>query len=452
MQIVETREEFDVVLAKLQSQQPIIVPVLTDSRKHPATNTLCFVGMYLPATHEVFGLPFNHSEAINLPISYLKEITGSYATPSKKDMLYVFADSGCIQDLQAVEYILIGSVTDSQSFLPSILRQLQTKYYRYADINKALPLVKWMDFTQEYGAFLSGLIQSKVNLTEDSYEYNFITNTAIPVLQHIENAGLHVDFSSFNRHFGPRDSRLIENDRVFSQYNLFTSTGRPSCKFGGINFSAVNKTDGSRTAFTSRFSSGVMVLLDFESYHLRLISQLIGYKLPDMPVHEYFGRQYFKTNSLTQEQYDESKKKSFYSLYSDTQSEIPFFKQVTDYKNRLWKEINMDGFILSPKRKRIKLEHIWEPSPAKVFNYLIQWIETERNLSALSKIVRMFDGKQSQIVLYNYDAILIDFCLDDGLQLLRDTAEVLENFDSDQRFPVRMYYGKSYGELKKMDV
>ena len=37
-----------------------------------------------------------------------------------------------------------------------------------------------------------------------------------------------------------------QDGMFYSEYNLFTSTGRPSNRFGGINFAALNKKDGSR--------------------------------------------------------------------------------------------------------------------------------------------------------------------------------------------------------------
>ena len=51
---------------------------------------------------------------------------------------------------------------------------------------------------------------------------------------------------------------------VYSEYNPYTSTGRPSNRFGGMNFAALNKSDGSREQFISRFNNGVLVEMDFD--------------------------------------------------------------------------------------------------------------------------------------------------------------------------------------------
>ena len=39
----------------------------------------------------------------------------------------------------------------------------------------------------------------------------------------------------------------------YTQYNPYTSTGRPSNRYNGINYAALNKEDGTRDRFVSRF-------------------------------------------------------------------------------------------------------------------------------------------------------------------------------------------------------
>ena len=91
---------------------------------------------------------------------------------------------------------------------------------------------------------------------------------------------------------------------VYSEYNIFTSTGRPSNRFGGTNFAALNKKDGSRKPYVSRYKNGVLVEMDYDAYHLRLIGELIGYDFPKGSVHEHMA-EFFGVD------YEESKKLSF---------------------------------------------------------------------------------------------------------------------------------------------
>lgn len=444
MHIVETRDAFEALLRVMSEQPSILIPIRSDAHVHPSQNRLCVLGVRTQ-DGETYGLPFNHSEAENLPRSWLNELGYSHYASDLNDVLY---DTQALYDIQALEYLVSGSITGPEPFIPLLIRQFQGKYYNHRHINRTVPLVKWMEFAQAYGAHLSGVLQAQSNSLSQVPGYDFLTHTGIPVLHEIEQAGLHIDPARFSQHFANHTSCIQQNNLVYSQYNLYTATGRPSCKFGGINYASLNKHDGSRTAFTSRFPNGHMVLLDFESYHLRLIARLINYQLPDMPAHEFFGKQYFQTDTLTPEQYDESKRKSFYALYSDAPADLPFFQKVTEYKKTLWAGIQQYEYLKAPNRY-IRLKHIEEPSPAKVFNYLIQWLETERNLRALRKVLDRFKTATSKVVLYNYDAILIDFSLDDGSELIRDTIDILERFDGPERFPVRLYYGPNYGEMKR---
>ncbi|KKM03467.1 hypothetical protein LCGC14_1774170, partial [marine sediment metagenome] len=339
------------------------------------------------------------------------------------------------------------ALTRPHEFYSTIINHTQERHYNDADANCAIPLYKWADFLLKYSEDIATTIEK---YKDESFTagYSFLVGIALPALRWVESNGLHVNYEILKEHFGSKAEKFVADDMVYSEYNLFTAAGRPSCRFGGINFAALHKDDGQRTAFTSRFDDGMMVLLDFESYHVRLIANHLGYQLPSTPAHEYFGQQYFGTTNLTDEQYAESKVKTFHNLYSDTDTDIPFFKKVQEFKGKLWEEIQKQGYVESPlTNKRIHLSHIWEPNRSKVFNYYVQFMETEQNLSFLSALTDLFDGSQSKIVLYNYDSFLIDFCLSDGKELILGMVQFLEQ---DKKFPIRIKYGKNFGEMKPL--
>ena len=264
---------------------------------------------------------------------------------------------------------------------------------------------------------------------------------------------MHVDTRLAESKYGARVRRFLSDDRLFSEYNLFTSTGRCSNKFGGINFAALNKKDETREMYVSRFDRGLMVMADFESFHLRLIADMIGYEFPtNIPVHEYFGKQYFGAETLTPEQYDEGKQITFKLLYSEDRDEnVPeFFIKVRQYIDMLMVLLNRNGYILSPYFKReIKKDRIEEPTPAKVFNYMVQLAETELNLSAINRLRPLYEGKSSRPIMYTYDSLLFDYNLEDGRELLTETIRILSH---DNKFPMRVYYGTNYHDMKKVDI
>lgn len=453
MKIIESVPDFHTFLKDYEDQSLILVPVFCDSRLHPAQNRLCLLGVYGIESKELSILPFNHPEVANLSYNLIENLTeiicSEIWTPDKKALGFLpIKNQIDIGDVQALDYVVNGTaLTRQHEFYSSIINCTHERHYNDADANCAVPLYKWADFLLSYSEDLLDTIETYKNESFTS-GYNFLVGTALPSLRWVESNGLHVDYEILKKHFGPKAKKFVKDDMVYSEYNLFTAAGRPSCRFGGINFAALNKEDGQRTAFTSRFDDGMMVLLDFESYHVRLIANQIGYQLPKTPAHEYFGMQYFGTTNLTDAQYEDSKVKTFHNLYSDADTNIPFFKRVNEFKNILWKEIQSKGYVQSPlTSKKIYLKHIYQPNRSKVFNYYIQFMETERNLSLLATLVEMFEGKQSKIVLYNYDSFLIDFSIDDGKELILEMVHFLEQ---GKKFPVRLKYGKNFGEMKPL--
>jgi len=448
MKIIESIEEFQTISDSFDTHGSVLVPVFSDHLEHSAASTLCLLGIRFLCCSEKESiiLPFNHPEANNLPIECLKELVQFAAeTPDANILRYVISiDQMNIKDVQSLEFTETGNITTIEAFYPTVMRQMYERNYNNRNVNRSVPLYKWAELLNDYMTHLGMVIQKHDGPTPSNH-YSFLQTVAIPALHFVEKSGLHVDTDLFIKRFGPKMERFVKDDLVYSQYNLFTATGRPSCRFGGVNFAALNKEDGTRKVFTSRFEEGSLVLIDFESYHLRLIADIIDWKLPKMAVHEYFGRQYFGVETLTQEQYDESKVKSFHLLYSDADSDIPFFQSVKQYKNHLWEKIQEDGVIYSPRKQiEIRLDRIHDPNPAKVFNYLIQLMETERNLILLEGLSRWWGDRPSRVVLYNYDAIMIDHHPDD-VRLIGDVTAILSRNGD---YPVRVKQGKNYGEMR----
>jgi hypothetical protein len=83
-------------------------------------------------------------------------------------------------------------------------------------------------------------------------------------------------------------------------------------------------------------------------------------------------------------------------------------------------------------------------NPAKLLNYLLQAYETERNMAVISNIVDRIRPCQSKIILYTYDAFLIDFHVADGRKLI----EMLKHeFEENGKFPITLEIGPDYNNL-----
>lgn len=449
MRIIETVPEFNSFINEYENQSSILVPIFSDSRLHPAQNRLCLMGVCEVESDDITIFPFDHPESTNLPFELINEFTKGFNiwTPDKKDFQHlvnndVYTPYQLFDDIQALEYIATQKVTDPKEFYSQTILHTLERHYDDPGANRLVPIFKWAEAIRDYCDHARTIIDEHANLVLDN-GYSFLSDKAIPALHWVESNGLHVDKEKLEEHFGK--SRVHNDNLIYSQYNLYTAAGRPSCRFGGINFAALNKDDGQRSIFTSRFDDGMLVNIDFESYHVRLIANLLNYKLPETPAHEYFGKYYFGTTNLTDVQYEESKIKTFKLLYSSQPSDIPFFERVTAFKHALWDEIRSTGYVVSPLTyKKIRLDHIWEPNPAKVFNYYVQFMETEQNLSFLYRLQELFKGKKSKIILYNYDSFLIDYSLSDGKDLLLD---MIAHIEQEKTFPVRVKYGNNFNDM-----
>jgi hypothetical protein len=224
---------------------------------------------------------------------------------------------------------------------------------------------------------------------------------------------------------------------------LYNFTSRPTNSFNGINFAALNKNNGQRASFIPQ--NDYLFEFDYDSYHPRILAKLIGYKFEEDSVHTHLGQMYFKTNTLTEEQYSQSKELTFKQLYGgvfEQYKDIPYFKLVKEFTDSLWEKFNKDGYIeLIGGRKLYNIENA---TPQKLLNYIIQSGETTYNVSSIKKVLKYLDTKKSNIILYTYDSILIDYNKEDGKETLKEIKKLLEDsFD----FKVNASYGTNYNNL-----
>ena len=81
----------------------------------------------------------------------------------------------------------------------------------------------------------------------------------------------------------------------------------------------------------------------------------------------------------------------------------------------------------------------------KLFNYMIQLLETENNMKVMSELIPFLKDKQSKLILYSYDSFLFDFKLTDGLDFLKGVKGILEQ---DGVFPTKSSKGLNYHEME----
>ena len=347
-----------------------------------------------------------------------------------------------MHDVATILHLSSTSIPEIREYYtPNIQRTLQQ--FQFKNLHLSIPLVMWM----EYGHNLLRFIHEsyKKHTTPDGYE--FVNNTIIPTLTTIEKSGLHIDQNILIEHFGADIKKYITNNIIYSEYNPYTATGRPSNKYGGINFAALNKSDGTRAAFTSRYGEdGLLIQFDYEAFHLRLVAAQMGYDLPNSSVHTFLAQQYYGKQEVNPDEYEASKAKTFALMYGVTEDfgNVEFFHKVRKYSELMWEIYRTSGYVKTKTDKKLIVE---EPSQNKVFNYSVQWLETESALQNVAKVCDLLKGRLTKPILYTYDALLLDLHRSETAMLPR-IKYLLEN----ETYPTRMYKGKNYNELLKVEI
>ena len=143
----------------------------------------------------------------------------------------------------------------------------------------------------------------------------------------------------------------------------------------------------------------------------------MGHEFTSESVHVQLGREYFNTKELTEEQYAQSKQLTFQQMYGgieDRYRYIDFFDKVVGLKDRLWKDYCEQGYAVAPISGKKFHNRLKDMHALKLMNYIIQNLETSRNILILKEVLRYLQTKKSSIALYTYDAILFDINEEDA--------------------------------------
>ena len=420
--------------SNLFDQQDVFVSVITGNDNfHPALSYMVALYVSILSTNTSFIIPIDHPEKIS-----------EVDLNNLKDELYKANNLYCVDKKTLLYYIPLNKVKDLKFSLGNIEyesnRYIDWVYSRnknYEDVNKIIPLLKHQE---KFDNLLHSIKDRILNIKwEDGDE--FFNSTAAPVFNLIERHGLKVIYKPFIDLFKPNYPDFNMKDNVvYTFYNLYNITSRPTNAFNSINFLAIPKKLEYRRCIVPQFDT--FVEFDFDGYHLRLIAEQVGYDLTEEPAHRQIGRLLLGVEELTQEQYTQVKQINFQALYGNTPDEYKnfrFFKLVEEWTHKLWTEFNSKGYVYSPfsnKKFDTTLDGIY---PKKLLNYMIQSMETGRNIITLKNTLNYLKDKKTKIALYTYDSVLFDFSIQDGKQTLQDIENILSE---EGKYPVKFKYSK----------
>ena len=353
---------------------------------HPVKTLTSLIYLRPLESSKGFILSINHSETMHLNNDNIKELIGSYDKLhvwGKKEFLHFYLHKN-IDDISLLSPEYEMETTKAHQFL-------NQRNPNKTDINRLIPVVKHYETCEKNYNNLKQYINEPIN--------QFYNNQVPLVFNSIERSGIQVSPEIFKEHFNQD-----WGSTVYTQYNYRTTTTRPSNRFGGVNFAALNKENGCRKSFIPR--NDKFIEIDISAYHPTLASYLIDYKFDTDDIHESFAQMY-------RVDYKKSKELTFKQLYGgvfEQYRDLEFFQKIQKFVDNLWNDFQTKGFIECPisnyKFEKSKLENM---RPQKLFNYLLQNLETAKNVTILWDIIKILKNQKTKLVLYTYDAFLLDF-------------------------------------------
>jgi len=407
MKIVDSNKQLRKHISQLQREKILVYPILTSLEKH-SIHTRVSALIISDGTLDLF-INYNNIDATKIDQKVEFHNFKEVYIVGMKDFLYHYDFLPNMYDLEMSLFWQAKNFDVEEKPIYTIFRRRQAP-----KANDLIPIWKHYEQFEDWKKLF---VDSKISKFSQLYPKS---------LAWVEKNGLYTKMGY-----------------EYTRYNPLTITSRPSNTFKGTNYAALKKDDGVRSRFISRFENGKLCQLDFDGYHIRLISKLIGIDIPlDKKAHEWLANQYGKDIS-------QAKAITFRQLYGGVEDEyyhIPFFKKTSDYINSLWLDFLRNREVVTPiLQRKIKFDDSLNKN--KLFNYVLQALETERNILILDKLSKIGLNQKSIPILYTYDSILFD--VDEGEdKYIREVKKIMEK----DGFPTQLEIGKDYDNMVKTNI
>lgn len=422
--VIETQQEYQNLIDNIRNKDVVIASVHEDYRKHAAESSI--IAATLKYDNNIVDVVFDHSESLgeNLDVTLLSSAK-RFWTDSVKEFYHLTGFIN-VYDISLLYHLNKEKLEDiPRSYVFEHTYELNHNKFK---MNKVVSLVKILEYSRNK---LINMVKKKFPIDRGFIKYN----QALITLAKLEEPGLRLGNGRFNT--------IFKNGYGYSNYNMLTTTGRPSNTFRSINFGALNKNDDTRNQITTRFEKGMLVEFDYDAFHLRLLAKLLKYDIPtDVSLHQYFADNIYNSS------YEDAKKISWQILYGDVKvdkNDNPFFHKIDEMTNSLWHHFKAHKqFKTHIYKRKFVSSIILEANKNKVLNYFIQSYETEQNIETIKKVQKYLGFRSTNMILYTYDSFLFDLDRTEGLRTVLELKEILQ----DGFFPVKIKAGLNYGSMQ----
>ena len=399
---------------------------------HPALTELSLVYIRPLNSKKGYILCLNHNESLSLSkdeVFNWLDTLGRIWILDKKQSLHWYNNSDKLFDVNFLEPVDIKSLDNA------CISYYYSKHNTLSNVNCLIPISKHYEMCETIFDMALPIIK-QYTLSNVTFQFNNFRTAN--VFYNIETNGIKVDKNCFIEHYQGKLTNPqfnLSRSKIYTQYNLYTTTSRPSNTFNSINFAALNKDDGERACFKPE--NDKFIELDFQGYHPRLIGEMVGFDFPkDKNTYDVLG----EVLGVSRQ---EAKELTFKQLYGGVWSEYqnkPFFKDVIKYTDDMWDTYQYGGSFKCDNKIFIRDDE--NITRTKLFNYIVQSKETSTNVDLLKLVFDKLKNKKTKLVLYTYDAFLFDYSNEDK-GLIQEIVNILD-------YPVNIKQGKTYHGLEKL--
>jgi len=271
---------------------------------------------------------------------------------------------------------------------------------------------------------------------EKPQNYEFMTNLA-KVLTEIKNTKLNTDLTPLGaRRYEFKVRRFLKKINTTAPYIVYDMQGTKTGRLTSKSFPILTMDKEYRTILKP--NNQWFLELDYNAAELRVMLALLGKKQPEEDLHEWNLKNVYGGTGTR----DEAKKRIFAWLYNP------------ESKDRLLnKEYDRDS-VLQKYYNGSQVTTLWnrtiDSDDHHALNYIIQSTAADLFLRQMIKVWELLKDKKSQIAFCLHDSLVIDLAEEDETIV----HELKEEFAVTElgKFKVNVFGGKSFGEMKRMNV
>ena len=385
-------------------------------------------------------IPINHDEGLNQNLAdvygVLKTFSKVYVL-DKKRVLYHYVGGKELIDLGLKEAMLRFDQLDTETSIKTY-NWFYSRYSQLSNLNQIIPITKHYERCEELYSRVESLIKE-----EDPAGFQFYNETATKTYFMAEQGGLRVDIHGFLNYFKLNNENYsLDGETVYTRYNLCNPTSRPTNSFNGVNFLAIPHGREFRNCWKPQ-SGGHWAELDFDGYHIRLVAEQIGYNLNlEDKAHLQLARLWYGKDEISEVEYGKVKGLNFQIIYGSIPEEykgLEFTDKVQAYIDQLWKQYKKQGYVENPISHKRFTKNLKDMTAHKLMNYMVQSLETARNVNILQKVLHYLykTGSKTRVELITYDSFLLDVAPGEDSIVLK-VKEIMEQGG----YPVKLKTGE----------